>query len=166
MKMKSTFLFIGVLISSLSFCQTNYGIKKLYAYYEERMPGNIAVGEDGRATKKYPTVEHHIYVETTSKTRIQWKAAWKDGKSFTLSSTEVNEFPAVPGKRKLDMENIEITPSKGNKLWKIEFTADSRSTKPPVKAKKGELILQGIYNGKKIYKRIKVEIELYSPPSV
>jgi hypothetical protein len=166
MKMKSTLLLCSVFLSPFAFSQTTYGIKKVFAYYEERMPGTIAVGEDGRSTKKYPNVEHYVYIETTSKTKIQWKAAWKDGKSFSLSSAEIKEFPFVAGKKKMDMEEIKIQPAKGNKLWKIEFTKDSKTIKPPLKTKEGELLLQGIYNGKKIYKRIAKQTELYSPPSV
>jgi hypothetical protein len=166
MKMKFTLLLTGLLLSAATFSQTGYGIKKVYAYYEEHMPGNIPVGEDGKPMKKYPTVVHHIFVETTSKTKIDWKTAWKDGKSYSISKKEITEFPLVVGKKKSDQEEVKINPSKGNKLWELQLTAQEKATKSPLKTKRGEIILQGIYNGKKIYKRIEKENELYVIPSV
>ena len=166
MKLKSTFLLAGLLLYGAIFSQTTYGIKKVYAYYEEHMPGNIPVGEDGKPMKKYPTVIHHLFVETTSKTKIQWKTAWKDGKSYSVSIKEITEFPVDLGKEKVNEKEVKIKPAKGNKLWQLELTAQEKSTKSPLKIKDEEIILQGVYNGKKIYKRIDKEIELYVIPSV
>jgi len=166
MKIKFTFLFAGLLLSAATFSQTSYGIKKVYAYYEEHMPGNIPVGEDGKPLKKYPTITHHIFVETTSKTKITWKTAWKDGKTYSISTTQVTQFPVALGKKKTNEEEITINPSKGNKLWQLQLNAQQKTTKCPVKIKAGEIILQGLYNGKNIYKKIDKEIELYVIPSV
>jgi hypothetical protein len=166
MKMKFTFLFAGLLLYATIFSQTSYGIKRVYAYYEEHMPGNIPVGEDGKPMKKYPAITHHLFVETTPKTKIDWKTAWKDGKSYSISTTQVTKFPVQLGKKKKDEEEIAINPSKGNKLWQLQLTAEPNTTKCPIKIKAGEIILQGLYNGKKIYKRIDKEIELYVIPSV
>ena|SRR6185369_6221572 len=166
MKTKFTLLFIGFLFSASLFAQTNYGIKKIYAYYEEHMPGNIPVGEDGKPLKKYPTVIHHVFIETTAKTKIDWKTAWKDGKSFSITKTEMTSFPVELGKEKSGEKEVRISPVKGNKLWQLQLNLQDKTTKSPIKAKEGEIILQGIYNGKKIYKRIEKEIELYVIPSV
>src|SRR6266498_1934596 len=93
MKMKLTFLFAALLPFAATFAQTSYGIKKIYAYYEEHMPGNIPVDENGNPRKKYPIIAHRIFVETISKTKIEWETAWKDGKTFSISTTEINQFP-------------------------------------------------------------------------
>jgi hypothetical protein len=166
MKMKISFLFTALIASVGLFAQSTYGIKKVHAYYEEHMPGNIPVGEDGQPVKKYPVVVHHIFIETGSKTKIQWKTAWKDGKSYSVSTIEVTASPVVLGKEKISEKEVVLKPSKGNKLWKLELNTQNKMTKSPLKAKAGEIILQGIYNGKKIYKRIEKEIELYTPLSV
>ena len=166
MKMKFTFLLAGLLLSAAAFSQASNGIKKIYAYYEEHMPGNIPVGEDGKPLKKYPTITHHIFVETTSKTKILWKTAWKDGKTYSVSTTQITQFPVALGKKKIDEEEVTISPSKGNKLWQLQLKGEQKTTKCPVKIKAGEIILQGLYNGKNIYKKIDKEIELYVIPSV
>ena len=63
-------------------------------------------------------------------------------------------------------KEVRINPSKENKLWQLQLNLQDKATKSPIKTKEGEIILQGIYNGKKIYKRIEKEIELYVIPSV
>src|SRR6266496_5478048 len=108
MKLKSAFLLAGLLLYGTIFSQTTNGIKKVYAYYEEHMPGNIPVGEDGKPMKKYPTITHHLFVETTSKTKIQWKVAWKDGKSYSVSAKEITEFPVALGKEKVNEKEVKI----------------------------------------------------------
>jgi hypothetical protein len=146
-------------------CQTDYGIKKIRAYYEEHMPGNIPVGENGKALRKYPIVTHRIYVETTGKTNIKWVNAWKNSKTFSINTTEITSMPFEVGKKKATEEKIVLNATKGNKLWQLELT-DATNIKCPLKANSTEIILQGIYKGKKIYKRIASETELYVIPSV
>lgn len=165
MKTKFALLSAIVFLSITCFAQ-NYGIKKIYAYYEEHMPGNIPVGEDGRPMKKYPIVVHKIFVEATAKTKIDWKNAWKDGKSYNVSAIEITQLPYNVGKEKISQKEVKINISKENKLWELELAQQTKTTSSPLKAKSGEIILGGIFNGKKIYKRINKETELYIPPSV
>jgi hypothetical protein len=164
MKINIAILFLALPLFVLS--QTDYGIKKIRGFYEEHMPGNIPVGEDGRPLHKYPIVTHRIYVETTPKTNIKWTNAWKNGKTFSISTTQITQLPFEVGKKKSNQEKIEMKVSKGNKLWQLELNEAETQVKCPLKANSTEIILQGIYKGKKIYKRIASETELYVIPSV
>jgi hypothetical protein len=164
MKKNITTLLLALPLFVLS--QTDYGIKKIRAYYEEHMPGNIPVGEDGRPLRKYPVVTHLVYVETTPKATIKWTNAWKNGKTFSITTTEIKQLPFEVGKKKINEEKIVFNVSKGNKLWQLQLDESANKIKCPLKANSTEIILQGIYKGKKIYKRIASETELYVIPSV
>jgi hypothetical protein len=164
--MKKNIAIVLLALPLFVFSQTDYGIKKVRAYYEERMPGNIPVGEDGKPLRKYPIVTHLIYVETTPKANIKWMNAWKNGRAFSITTTQITQLPFEVGKKKLNEEKIELKVSKGNKLWQLQLAESADKIKCPLKANSTEIILQGIYKGKKIYKRIASETELYVIPSV
>ena len=164
--MKCRFIFILLFCTSTtSFAQSKYGIRKINSFFIEHVPGNIRADSVGNPIFQGPDTIHTVYVETGSNT-IKWIAAWKDGKSFSVITTAINERPFVVGVNSRTNEKIILKPAKGNKLWLLQFDKKATSSKPPVKPKRGEIILQGRSAGKLFIQRVGRSTELETIPSV
>jgi hypothetical protein len=162
----------GLIIFTCLFCisiasssQSNYGIRRTDAFFTEHMPGNIRVDDNGQPVFHGPDTITTIYIETTG-SPIKWIAAWKDGKSFSVIATAINERPFEVGVNKINNKKIILKPRKGNKLWLLQLEKKETSSKPPVKTKRGEIILQGRSGGKLFIQKINSQTELDSLPSV
>src|SRR6185295_3874961 len=91
------FISIGLLLITLaSGAQSKYGIRRTDAFFTEHMPGNIRANDNGEPAFHGPDTITTIYIETTSNA-IKWITAWKDGKSFSVSTTAINERPYEVG---------------------------------------------------------------------
>ncbi len=158
-------VFLLLLISLISSAQSNFGIKKIYAFYIEHLPGNIAVDENGKPLRASADTIYTIYIEAS--THILWDSAWANNKLYSIISKLISVTPFDAGKKMINNEKIILKTSRGYKLWQLEFYESGKSFYPQ-KLKQGEILLRGIYNGKIIRKRIPVErqIQLYTPPSV
>ena len=63
-------------------------------------------------------------------------------------------------------EKIILQLTGGNKLWKLQLVPEENLLLTPVKTLPGEIILQGMYHGKKITQRIFKQTEIVPIPSV
>ena len=163
--MKNIFLIPFLSLHLSLFSQNNSGLIHIYAYYEQRMPGNIRVGEKGKPVQKGVSIIDLIYVETSSD-EIKWESGWKNGKTFSINTFLITQIPYKVGRKKSNKEEIILTPAKGNKLWQLELQPAERQKASPIKARKGEIILKGKYRGKIILKKINTGIELFVPNAV
>ena len=164
MMIKYFFITILSLSTVVSYSQTKNCIQKMYAFYGIRIPGIIPVDPNGEPLYHGPDKTYLIYVETNGN-EIQWGNAWINGKTYSVRSVLLNDFPVEVGTRKTNHQKISIAPAGKNKLWQLEIMPSGKKIKPPAKAKKNEIILEGKCKGK-IIEKITKQIELELPPSV
>jgi hypothetical protein len=164
--MRYTLIFVWGLfyISFVTSAQSTNGIRRADAFFVERMPGNIRADESGKEVVLKPDTIHSIYLESGG-SLIKWTSAWKDGQRYSITSLAMNDTPVEIGISKSTNEKIILKPGGRNKLWLLQLTKTTAS-KLPVKAKKGEIILQGRAGKKTIIHRISRETELEPIPSV
>ena len=151
--------------SIASSAQLKYGIRKANAFFTEWTPGTIRANDNGDPEFQGPDTINTIYIETTGGP-IKWISAWKDGKSFSVTTTIIHDRPVEVGVNRANNAKVTLRPQKGNQLWLLQLEKKGTSSKPPVRAKKGEIILQGKYGGKLFIKKITSQIGLESLPSV
>ena len=158
-------LFYSLLCISLWSCaQSTRLVKKVLATYTVHIPGNIAVDRDGNSISQGDTL-NVIYIETASE-KIQWTKAWKDGKNYTIIKTLLTGSSFDAGTNKLTNEKIILHVTGRNKLWKLQLIPEEKFFLAPLKALPAEIILQGIYHGKKITQKIDKQTEIVGIPSV
>jgi hypothetical protein len=158
------FLFYSFLSTSFFACaQSKYSIKNIYAFYKVHLPGNIAVTANGDEIPSRDTI-NFIYIESPSKD-IHWKNAWKNGKIFTIIPTLIDSSSYDVGTKKTTNENMLVHATRGNKLWQLRLITSDETIPQPVKLLQDEILLEGIYQGKKILQKIEHQVELNSIPS-
>jgi hypothetical protein len=158
------FIFYSFLGTGLLACaQSKYSIKNIYAIYKVHLPGNIAVNENGNEISARDTV-NLIYIESTAQD-IHWNNAWKNGKTFTILPTLIDSNSYDIGTKKMTNENMIIHSSRGNKLWQLQLIVSDEAIKQPEKLLQDEILLEGMYQGKKIFQKIEKQVELNSIPS-
>lgn len=158
--------FLFYMLLSLGFCtcaQSKYSIKNIHAFYKVHLPGNIAVTENGNEIPSRDTV-NLIYVESSSK-EMHWSNAWKNGKTFTILPTLIDSSSYDIGTKKTTNENVTIHSSDGNKLWQLQLITSDETIPPPEEILQNEILLEGIYQGKKILQKVQNSVELNSIPS-
>jgi hypothetical protein len=158
-------LFYSFLCTGLLACaQSKYGVKNLYATYTVHMPGNVSIDKDGNTIATRDTL-NVIYVETSSE-EIHWKAAWKNGKNYSIITALITTSTLEAGIKKMTNKKMILQASKGNKLWELRLIPEEKKIESPFKILPGEIILQGMYLGKKFTQKIVQQTELNSIPSV
>jgi hypothetical protein len=158
------FLFYSfVSIGFFACAQTKYAIKNIYAIYKVHLPGNIALDENGKEISSRDTL-NFIFIESPTK-GIHWDTAWKNGKTYFILPTliDTNSFDA--GTVAMTNQNMVIHTSGNNKLWQLQLILSERSVPPPSELVPGEILLRGIYQGKRIFQKVKNQLELNSTPS-
>ena len=143
--------------------QSKYSIKNIYSIYKVHIPGNIAVDENGKEISSRDTV-NLIYIESPTKD-IHWDTAWKNDKTYFIISTLIDSSSFDVGTNRLTNENMIIHASAGNKLWQLQMVVSEKKIPSPVNILQNEIVLQGKYNGKRIFQKIKNQVELNSIPS-
>ena len=149
----------------VSRAQSNYGIKKIRAFYTERLPGNIPVDQNGNSLYKGPDTLITIYAEISGK-GPEWKTAWYHNVSYTVSSSLVLQTPYEAGTRAIDGKKVILKPAAGNKLWQLILQKGNDKIKLPQKIRSGEILLSGKYRDKNFLYKIGSLIQLTSLPSV
>ena len=157
-------LFYSFLSTGFLACaQSKYSIKNIYAVYKVHLPGNIALNENGNEIPARDTV-NLIYIESPAKD-IHWNNAWKNGKTFSILPTLIDSNSYNIGTKKMTNDNMIIHSSNGNKLWQLQLITSDEIIPQPEKLSQGEILLEGIYQGKKILQKIEKQVELNSIPS-
>ena len=158
---------IFVLLSSISLSscgQTKHGIRKIYAFRSEHLPGMARVDNEGRVINPRPDIVYTIYIEATSGD-LTWSRAWKDGQSYNVVPIQLEGEQEV-GVAKSTNEKILLRPAKGNKLWQLQLQRSDEPAAAPVEAKNGEIILQGKKGKKTFIQKVSPVVELEAIPSV
>ena len=143
----------------VSYAQAKYDVRNIYGFYRERLPGNIPVDGNGNHSYKVPDILITIYIETSGK-GPDWVMAWRNGKNYTISLTQVSKTPLEVGINKKTGNKIVLSPPTGNKLWQLDLMQNDKRIYPPQKTKQGEVLLSGKYQGKTIFRKIGSLIQL------
>lgn len=157
---------LAVMLPFLSCAQSRPVIKKIYAFYIERQPGNIAVdpktGEPFSSGIDTVTI---VYIETTTKF-ISWDTAWQKGKCYLVNAVVIPDTAFEAGIRKWDNKKIIITKKAGNFLWQLRFQPVKTKQHFTKKMEESEIIIKGKYRGKIIIRKVASPVELAVPPAV
>src|SRR6185312_2650653 len=105
-----------------------------------------------------------VYIESSSK-EMYWKNAWKNGKTFTILSTLIDSGSYDIGTKKTTNENMIIHSTAGSKLRQLQLITSDETIPPPEMTLQDEILLEGVYHGKRILQKVKNAIELNSMPS-
>ena len=160
--MKYLLLFSSLCIALLSCAQSKHLVKNAYATYSVHLPGNIAADKNGNSISSRDTLIV-IYVAATG--QIRWTRAWKDGKDYSVIETLITESQYEAGINKMTGEKMILYSTKGSLLWRLQLVPEVKIFSIPLKTLPGEIILRGIYHGKKITQKIFKQTEIVSIPS-
>ena len=138
-------------------------VKKAIAIYTVHLPGNVAVDANGNSLSKSDTL-NIIYLET-GPGNIHWKKAWKDNQYYSVIVTVIMQPSVDAGVDKKTNEKISLRAMDGNTLWKLSLVADGKFHPSSSKNSNSEIVLTGIYHGKKITQKIGAPREVNSIPS-
>jgi hypothetical protein len=126
--------------------QAKNGIIKTAFFLQERMPGTIAVDENGNPMTQGPFLDYKAVVETAPGKQPSFNKVWIDGKSYTVSVTEVSA-PYKIGLSKDSQQPINVDAGKGNKIWELSLQEDEVD-KSFKKSNSRGIVIEGSYNGK------------------
>ena len=155
----SSFLCLGI----FTYAQSKHIIQNIVATYSVHLPGNIPVDRTGKSMLRQDTV-YVIYIETASK-EIRWSMAFHNDKSYSIITTLIDKYINV-GTIKSSGENMILRAKSGNKLWQLQLVPGEKKLPDHTHLFRGEILLQGIYHGKKITQKFYKQTELISIPSV
>jgi hypothetical protein len=162
--LRAAILFFFFFSSLVSCSQTKPGIKNVYAFREVRNRGTMAVDENGKPLTPAVDTLNIIYVETDAQ-GIIWEHAWKNNKTYNITATQVKERPVEVGKEKGSQKNISINPSKGTQVWILELSP-SDDIAPPKGTNPATILLRYKLKGKRIFRTISHQTELWLPDAV
>ena len=138
-----------------SFAQTDYSIKKAYAYYNVSMPGMQMVDENGNPITPKPNITRFIYVEYSGSKMPDIKAVLYNAAVLSFSVVSVIEKTVSVGDKKIN-PNYSITAKKGNKLLKIDLQPEEGKAMPDtdcksiiIKSKQGSKLCKFYVTGEK-----------------
>jgi len=157
----------------------HFGIRAIHAFWAIHIPGNIPVDpESGRPLYHGPDTLNTVYIETGAGVQgIQWEAAWKNNRIYSITVILISKPSLEIGTRKADNQKVILTPAKGNKLWRLELTPlfpgsegpakpEGAYPMPPEKLRPGEILLRGKCGKKTFFQKIGSQVELVLPRSV
>ena len=162
---KTCFLFLLVVPVFFSCAQTKPVVQNVYAFFIERAPGNIPVGDDGEPLPGSGSIIYYtLYAETSSK-EITWDTAYLQNKKFEIVPSLIDENKVEAGQQKNSGQSIVIQPKKGNYLWRLDLVALESNPASKVATGQSEILLTGKCKGKLLEKKVTNLVELYTPPS-
>lgn len=161
--MRGLFFFV-LMVTVFSAPAQKCAVKNVYAYKTEQMPGTIRVNDKGEQVSPKSFITYFIYAEAVGS--IKWAKAWIDGKSYSVATKEIKQFPLKVGEESSNRKAILIEHKPGIKLYKCELIADDDNVSLPKNAGGGKIILKGFCRKKIIYKSTNSVVDLYVNPAV
>jgi hypothetical protein len=144
--------------------QSKNGIVKAQFFLQERMPGTLAVDENGKPVHQGPYLDYKGIVETVLGRQPVINKIWIDGTPFSVSTNEVAS-PYKVGVSKDSEQPIVVSAAKGNKIWELllqkdETGASNRSNKNNSSA----IVIEGTYSGKKFSLPVNATVKRLASP--
>jgi hypothetical protein len=150
-------------VSLMACAQSKHPVKNIEAVYSVHLPGTIAIDPNGNEHAPRDTV-NIIYIETLPG-NIQWHRAWVNNKTYSILPTLINTASFNAGTKKNTNETLILHATQGNKLWQLRFVPEESAIEEPKDISPGEILVEGLYNGKKIFEKISKRTEINSIPS-
>lgn len=110
--------------------QNTNKIQRAYAFYKVIMPGNIPVDENGKPLNSVENMERFIYIELTGSERPAIISVLYNEVAFGAVVTAVNGFAIHAGKKAENGQDIQLTPKKGNRFWKVDLQLPNNAVMP------------------------------------
>jgi hypothetical protein len=112
------------------------------------MPGTQLVDDNGNPVHQGPYLDYKAIVETTPGMQPTFSKVWIDGKSYSVSATEVTS-PHKMGVAKDSDQAVVISSNKGNKMWELFLQKDEGANKnDKLKTTSSGIVIEGSYKGK------------------
>ena len=141
--------------------QSKNFIVKSSGYFMIPAQGTIEVDDIGEPISKKRDSVFLVIVETKSG-NIDWAKAWRGDRSFSIIPSQIKE-KLVVGFTRLGNKPIEIAPSSGNFLWRLELSDDQAKEKLPQQITSSEILISGFKNNKRFVAKTNTVTELASP---
>lgn len=150
--MKKLLTAIFLLIALGSFAQKQYGIVKTYGYYKEFIPGMLKVDINGDPERQHDTT-FLAFLETKGASPV-WQRAWVNNKAYRVLTTKMQNNHKVGYLNDKD-DAVRLKVATGNKLVQVNLETSDLDQAPPsayrTKLRKNAILLEGIYQNKKVY---------------
>lgn len=127
-------------------------------------PGIIPVNEEGKPLDAGSDTTFIVYVETKSNVSPEWKYAWKNDKSYTLTYSVLEKKTITAGRNKLTGEEIKVSAGDNHTLWLLQLNPTNEKITAP-KNSNNELMIQAVYKKNIINQKIAEPIQLLSSPT-
>jgi hypothetical protein len=151
--MRNVFTLFFMLIAVASCAQKQYGIVKTYSYYKEFMPGTVPVDLQGNEISRPLDTTFLAFLETKGNAPV-WQRAWVNNKTYNVLVTKMANNHRVGFLNDSD-DAVKLKVSAANKLVQINLEQRDQKIAPPAsyrsKLKNNSILLEGIYNNKKVY---------------
>ncbi len=154
-------------ISLFSCAQSNTIVKKVYSFYTEHTPGNIAVDQNGNELTARVDTAIQVYVEASAK-NIIWDTAWFNNRSYLIITQLVTRDSIDAGIKKDEGKHAVIKGKKGTYIWQLYLqplfkTENYKYKKMEVE---NEILLKGKYKGMILLQKAGKPVQLETIPSV
>jgi hypothetical protein len=154
-----------ILLGSISLVgcaqQNRSGVQRVDAFMQVRVPGTIPVRPGENNQRNYLDTAYVIYLQANQKP--VWTKGWKGSQSFQIETTAINESSFSVGVEKSSGKDIQITPEKGQQLYRLVLKKEKGTSSPHKFVNEGEMLLEGEANGKNAFYLVKRFTELQSP---
>lgn len=158
-------LFLLMTVYFVSCAQSKNIVVKTYAFISVNRPGIIATNEEGKPLNTGTDTTLLVYVETKGNISPEWKYAWKNGKTYMLNYSQVEQKEIKAGQNKITGEEIRISAEENNKLWLLQLVPSNAKLPTPEKLNNNELMIQAVYKKTIINKKIAEAFQLFTAPS-
>jgi hypothetical protein len=154
--------------SLLSCAQSSAVVKKLYSFYTERLPGNIAVDKNGNEIFAAIDTSIQVYVEASVK-NIIWDTAWLNNKSYLIIVQVVTKDSIDAGTKRNGGAHVIIKARRGNYIWQLylqPFLINKTNERYKKMTRENEILLKGKYKGMILLQKAGKPVPLEIIPSV
>lgn len=149
--MQKIYFLAFALVTFLSACSQNYGIRKTHVYYREMLPGTIQTNESGQKVGSRLKKEYWILIETDSVKFPVFSRAWIRSEAFPLKPQRVPGNKIALGKKRNSDEDVFVHAAPGKILWLLN-TGRQVALKPNAsvrnKLRKNPVVMIGKWNRK------------------
>lgn len=155
-------LYLALLATISCTAQKPQVVQHVDAFFQVRVPGIIPEISEGNAGVNLIDTLYVIYIQS-DENLPDWKKAWSLNHSFDIEIFKLGASTVSVGFRKSTGEEVRLTPPQGKQFYKLLLKKDATAIKREVTVKNGQLLLQGLREGKDVYYPIRELVELHSP---
>jgi hypothetical protein len=161
--MKQVFTLVFLLTTIAAVAHGQYGIIKTHGFFKESMPGTIAVDDNGNQIRPSTDTVFLAFLETKATSTPVWQRAWVNQDSYNVLTTKMPRSHRVGFLNDKD-DAVVVKATGTNKLVQLNLERKETKSVPPAsyrsKLKNNTILLEGIYNKRKVYVLITKPVHL------